>query len=294
MPELPEVETVRRSLEAAVRGEVLRTVEVRDRGFRHPVPIRGLEALVGARLAELRRRGKVLLLDFIRGAATPNIPAREPAVRDTANDERTVLVHLGMSGRMLVGEPGAPWQTHEHVRFLVGERLVRFVDPRRFGSVELAATAEVPSHDRVARLGPEPLGDGFDGAYLFRITRGRRVAIRNFLLDGHNVAGVGNIYANEACFRAGVRPSRAAGRLACADAERLANALKRVLEQAIHDGGSTLADGGYTDAEGNSGGFQTRMAVYDRAGEPCRRCATPIRHRVVGQRSAYFCPACQR
>ena len=279
MPELPEVETVRRSLEAAVRGEVLRGVEVRDRGFRHPVPTRGLEALVGARLAELRRRGKVLLLDFVRnGGAEP----------------RTVLVHLGMSGRMLVGAPDAPWQTHEHVRFFVGERLVRFVDPRRFGSVELTATAVVESHDRVARLGPEPLGDGFDGEYLFRITRGRRVAIRSFLLDGHNVAGVGNIYANEACFRAGIRPGRAAGRLSRAEAERLANAVKRVLERAIRDGGSTLSDGGYTDAEGNAGGFQTRMAVYDRAGEPCRRCAAPIRHRLVGQRSAYFCPVCQR
>ncbi len=279
MPELPEVETVRRSLEAAVRGGLLRAVEVRDRGFRHPVPAHGLAALVGARLASLRRRGKVLLLDF---------------VREVGDDERTVLVHLGMSGRMLVGEPDAPWQTHEHVRFAIGERSVRFVDPRRFGSVELAETAAVPSHARVARLGPEPLADEFDGAYLFRITRARRVAIRNFLLDGQNVAGVGNIYANEACFRAGIRPGRAAGRLARADAERLASAVKRVLERAIRDGGSTLSDGGYTDAEGNAGWFQTRMAVYDRGGEPCRRCGTPIRLRVVGQRSAYFCPRCQR
>lgn len=278
MPELPEVETVRRSLEAAVRGRSLQEVSVRDRGFRHPVPTRGLRELVGWRLAELRRRGKVLLLDFEAGGG----------------EGRTVLVHLGMSGRMLVGDAGDPWQTHEHVRFQLEDRLLRFVDPRRFGSVELTPTSEVSHHPRVAKLGPEPLDAGFDGDYLFRISRKRRVAIRNFLLDGGNVAGVGNIYANESCFRAGIRPGRAAGRLTRDDTRRLTAAIKQVLAQAVKDGGSTLRDGGYTDSEGNAGWFQTRMAVYDRDGEPCRACGAAIRHRWVGQRSAFFCPTCQR
>ena len=152
----------------------------------------------------------------------------------------------------------------------------------------------MPSHDRVASLGPEPLGDDFHGDYLFRISRKRRVAIRNFLLDGRNVAGVGNIYANESCFHAGVRPGRAAGRLSRDDAGRLVDSIKRVLARAIQDGGSTLRDGGYTDSDGSAGWFQTRMAVYDRDGQPCRRCGSAIRHRLLGQRSAYFCVNCQR
>ncbi|MBK7973867.1 MAG: bifunctional DNA-formamidopyrimidine glycosylase/DNA-(apurinic or apyrimidinic site) lyase [Deltaproteobacteria bacterium] len=278
MPELPEVETVRRSLEAAVHGARLARIEVRDRGFRHPVPASELAELAGGRIAALRRRGKVLLIDVEHATLEP----------------RTVIVHLGMSGRMLFGAPGDPWATHEHVRFESDERIVRFVDPRRFGSVELTLTRDVERHDRVSYLGPEPLGAEFDGDYLHRITRKRRVAIRNFLLDGHNVAGVGNIYANESCFQAGVRPGRAAGRLSRDESERLAASVKRVLAQAIADGGSTLRDGGYTDSAGNAGWFQTRMSVYDRNGQPCRRCEAPIRHRVLGQRSAFFCPTCQR
>jgi len=277
MPELPEVETVRRSLDAVLPGRVLLGVDVRIPKLRWPIPRAQLKELEGGRLLAVRRRGKVLLMDF----------------EASAGSNMTVLGHLGMSGRMLVeAEPGA-WEKHEHLRFAFEGRTMRFIDPRRFGSIELTPTEAVHMHDRVRRLGPEPLSEAFDGVYLFDKSRGRKLALRDFLLQGSMVAGVGNIYANEACFRAKLRPGRAAGRLTKAQALRLCDHVKEVLSDAIEAGGTTLKDGGYVDGEGNPGWFAIQVGVYGREGEECRRCGGTIRRKTIGQRSAFYCVGCQ-
>lgn len=278
MPELPEVETVRRSLEAAVRGRRVTDVSMGRKRLRHPLPRRALRALAGARLEALDRRGKVLLLHFARDGG----------------ETTTLLVHLGMTGRLLACAGDPAWELHEHLRIHLDRGCIRFVDPRRFGSVENCSARGLAAHPRIARLGPEPLGDGFDGAYLHGATRGRRLAVRDLLLAGGIVAGVGNIYANESCFVAGVRPGRRAGSLTRAESYRLADAVRQVLRRAIAAGGTTLADGGYVDANGQSGWFQIEVMVYDRAGEPCRRCGGTVRRKVLGQRAAFQCASCQR
>jgi formamidopyrimidine-DNA glycosylase len=276
MPELPEVETLRTSLEAWLPGARLRGLRCGRKRLRHPLPRSRLQATVGHRVLGLRRRGKVLHLDF-----------------DGPGAGWTVLVHLGMSGRLLRDSGRPSWQDHEHLRWSFDRGLLRFIDPRRFGSVEIAAAAEVSDHPRVASLGPEPLSDAFDGAHLYAASRGRRLALRDLLLDGRVVAGVGNIYANEACFCAGLRPGRAARRMTRASAARLADCVKGVLSRAIEAGGTTLSDGGYVDGEGRSGWFQIQVGVYGRDGKPCPRCAATVRRRLLGQRSAFYCPACQ-
>jgi len=276
MPELPEVETVRRGLEAAITGQVLRGLQIGSKRLRRAIPRAGLERLVGSSVHTLERRGKVLLLHFDGSPA------------------QTMLVHLGMSGYFLMDRASAPWEKHEHVRLQFSNQTVSYIDPRRFGFVDICAYRKLHEHPALARLGPEPLSADFDGTYLFEARRNRKVAIRNLLLDGHVVAGIGNIYANESLFRARIRPTRAAGRLSRADTHRLVEAIKQVLSQAIKAGGTTLSDGGYRTVEGESGWFQIQVDVYDRAGEDCYSCAKPIKHIMVGQRSAFYCPGCQK
>jgi formamidopyrimidine-DNA glycosylase len=270
MPELPEVETTRRGLAPFLAGRRIATLAVRERRLRQPIP-QGLEArLAGASIVELTRRAKYLLLATERGSA---------------------LIHLGMSGSLRVVDESTAPVAHEHYDLrLDSGRQLRYRDPRRFGLL-LWAGAHPERHPLLARLGPEPLGANFDGAYLYRASRGRRAPVKAFLMDSHIVAGVGNIYANEALYRAGIHPRRAAGRIGAARYILLAEAVREVLAEAIEQGGTTLRD--FVAAEGNPGYFRIRLAVYDRAGAPCPRCGTPIRRKVTAQRATYFCPRCQ-
>lgn len=274
MPELPEVEVVRRGLRTGLADGVVRRVEVREPRLRWPVS-EGLETeLAGRRLAGVGRRGKYLLLDF--GGST-------------------LIVHLGMSGSLRVlPEPAAPPARHDHVDIDFGDRLLRYHDPRRFGAMlwHPADGGPVEGHPLLAGLGVEPFSDDFDGAMLFRATRGRAVAIKQLLLAGTVVVGVDNIYASESLFRARIRPSTPAGRLSQARCERLAEAVRATLADAIARGGSSLRD--FVGSDGRGGYFQLDCLVYGRAGQPCRVCATPIATRRDQQRATYWCPKCQR
>jgi formamidopyrimidine-DNA glycosylase len=270
MPELPEVETTRRGIETWVTGRAITALVVRDRRLRWPIP-HGLEReLAGQRITGVGRRAKYLLIHCQRGA---------------------LIVHLGMSGSLRVLDSSAPVVRHDHFDLrLDSGRCLRFNDPRRFGS--LLWTGSDPACHRLLRsVGPEPLDASFDGEYLHRVSRGRRVALKNFLMNARVVVGVGNIYASEALFRARLRPGRRAASLTAREAARLARAIKSVLGNAIRAGGTTLRD--FVGADGNPGYFRQKLYVYERSGRPCRICRTPIRKVVQGQRSTYYCPACQ-
>ena len=276
MPELPEVETVRRGLARTIVGLRLEAVELRRQDLRWPIPVAAVRRLRKRTCTTAARRAKYLLLTF-DGSHAP-----------------TALVHLGMSGRLFVDDAiAAPaWRKHEHWRMRFGDRLLRYVDPRRFGVLDVAAWSTLGSHPLLAALGPEPLGPDFTAGYLYDKTRGRQLATKPLLMDARTVVGVGNIYASEACFRAGVRPGRAAGRLTRPDCARLVTAVREVLEDAIEAGGTTLRD--YVGVDEEHGWFQRALAVYDRAGEPCPRCGGTVRRAVLGQRSTYYCSGCQR
>jgi formamidopyrimidine-DNA glycosylase len=271
MPELPEVETTRRGLEPVMVGQRIKTAVVRDRRLRLPVPRRLPQLLAGATVRSLSRRGKYLLIDCGTGA---------------------LIVHLGMSGRLWVVNGATPPAAHDHFDLVLESgAVVRLRDPRRFGLV-LWQAGDPLSHALLAAIGPEPLSPEFDGAALHAATRNRNTAIKLALMDSHVVAGVGNIYANEALFRAGISPRVAARRLTRERCERLAQAIRETLELAIVAGGSSLRD--YVRSDGMAGNYQSQFAVYDRAGEACRRCGTKIRGLRQGQRSTFFCPKCQR
>lgn len=274
MPELPEVEVLRRSLAPRLVGERIVGVEVGRRALREPVDRRALRRLLpGRRIERLRRRAKYLLIDVEGG--------------------HTLVVHLGMSGRLTLAPPEAPREAHEHVVILLGSgRRLRFRDPRRFGLVLVRPTARLGADDHFAHLGLEPLEPGFDGTRLAEAARGRRGPVKGFLMDGRIVVGVGNVYASEALFAAGVHPRRSVARLSAARWQRLAAAVRATLLEAIAQGGTTLND--FADGEGNPGEFQTALAVYERAGEPCPRCGAGVRRSVLAGRSTYYCPACQR
>jgi formamidopyrimidine-DNA glycosylase len=271
MPELPEVETTRRGLLPHVVGRRIRGVVVRDARLRWPVPRDLQRRLTGERILGIRRRGKYLLFDCRKGH---------------------LLVHLGMSGRLTLVPEGAPVRKHDHVDVrLEGDQSLRLTDPRRFGAI-LWLTQPAENHALLKDLGLEPLEAGFTGEALHRRARGRRVSVKQFLMNGGVVTGVGNIYASEALFRAGIHPSRSAGRISAARWDKLASAVRATLESALASGGSTLRD--FASAHGDPGHFQHQHSVYGREGKPCRVCKTPIRARRQGQRSTFFCPNCQR
>jgi formamidopyrimidine-DNA glycosylase len=271
MPELPEVETTRRGVAPAVAGRVIRKVIVREPRLRWRVPQELAREAVGQRVRDLRRRAKYLLFDLERGA---------------------MILHLGMSGSLRLAPSAAQPLLHDHFDIVLDSGVcLRFNDPRRFGSL-LWTTNDPLTHPLLTTLAPEPLSDEFDGAYLARIARGRRVAIKQFVMNSRVVVGVGNIYASEALFRARIRPRRAAGRVTRAEFDALANSIKAVLNDAIRAGGTTLRD--YINPDGMPGYFRQKLYVYERVDEPCRVCKTPIRHLAQGQRSTYFCPRCQR
>lgn len=271
MPELPEVETTRRSLLPHAMGRGIRGVRVRDSRLRWPVPADLSRRLRGEEIVDIRRRGKYLLFDLKKGH---------------------LLVHLGMTGRLTVVPADAPAKKHDHLDLVLeGGRSLRYTDPRRFGAV-LWLESPAESHALLKDLGLEPLEAEFTGEAMRRRAKGRSVAVKQFLMNGAIVTGVGNIYASEALFHAGINPARSSGRISAARWQRLAEAVRLTLGRAIRSGGSTLRD--FASAEGRPGYFQHKHAVYRREGKPCRVCMTPIRALRQGQRSTFYCPQCQR
>lgn len=272
MPELPEVETLRRSLEPRLLGRRLGSLEVHSPSLREPLDRKALEHLVGCRVKALRRRAKYLLIDVEKG--------------------HTLVIHLGMSGRFTIVSD-APVEKHEHLAFHLasGERL-RLVDPRRFGLAFALPTTEIEADRHFAHLGVEPLGPEFTGEHLRQQARGRRGPLKNFLMDGRVVVGVGNIYASEALWRARVHPDRSVARVSPKTWERVTEAVRTILGNAIAEGGTTLND--FRDGEGNAGYFQVSLSAYGRDGEPCTRCGREIRRVVHAGRGTFYCPGCQR
>jgi formamidopyrimidine-DNA glycosylase len=271
MPELPEVETTVRGLAARLAARRITALEQRRPDLRFPLPLRLAERLVGRRIERFGRRAKYILAAL--------------------DDGQTLLLHLGMSGRLVLdGPPAGP---HEHLTFGFDDgSVLRFVDPRRFGMLDLAATASLAAHPRLVGLGLEPLAASFTGAALAGALLGRRSPLKVALMDQRLVVGVGNIYASESLHRARLSPRRLAGSLRPAQAERLALAIRAVLADAIGAGGSSLRD--YVQADGELGFYQERFAVYGRAGLPCPGCARPVLKLVQGQRATFWCSRCQR
>lgn len=271
MPELPEVETTRRGLAPHVRQRRIVALEVYEPRLRWPVPRELPAQLAGRRIERIARRAKYLLLKLESG---------------------TLLLHLGMSGNLRVVPATTPRLRHDHFDLVLDSGLaLRFNDPRRFGSL-LYTDGDPEQHALLRDLAPEPFAKRFDAKYLWRISRGRRLALKPFIMNSHLVVGVGNIYASEALFRARLRPQRRAASLTPAEAASLVRAIRTVLKLAIRAGGTTLRD--YLGADGAPGYFRQRLYVYERAGRPCRRCGTQVRAVTQGQRSTYYCPGCQK
>jgi formamidopyrimidine-DNA glycosylase len=245
--------------------------------LRYPIPVAAVQALHGATFQAVRRRAKYLLCDL----QAPGQP------------DRVLLVHLGMSGRLFI-DPNAPaeWRKHEHWRLqLEPDMWLRYVDARRFGALDVLELAHEAEHALLATLGPEPLDPQFTAQHLLRVCKGRQVALKLVLMDQKAVVGIGNIYASEALFRAGLHPLRSAKSLKLKEAKALVAASREVLQEAIAAGGSTLRD--FVGGDEAPGYFQQRLDVYGRDGEPCHRCGAPVAHVVLGTRATYFCPACQ-
>ena len=270
MPELPEVETTRRGIEPYLVGHRVIELAIRQSRLRWPIPAVLRRALPGQRIESVERRAKYLLAHTQAGSA---------------------LLHLGMSGSLRILGSNTPPQMHDHFDWrLDNGRILRYTDPRRFGCLLWQKPDSV--HPLLASLGPEPLGAEFSGSYLWQMSRGRAVAVKLFLMDQKVVVGVGNIYAAEALFAAGIHPRRAAGSVSLVRYGRLADEVKRILAHAIERGGTTLRD--FLQPDGAPGYFERELFVYGRAGEPCKVCDTPIRAIVLGQRSTFYCPRCQR
>ena len=270
MPELPEVETTCRGITPHVQGQLVGQVIVREARLRWPVPPRLKSALPGQRIEKIFRRAKYLILQ------TPN---------------GHLILHLGMSGSLRIVDANLVPDKHDHVDIVLATgKALRLRDPRRFGAV-LWTTRPLEQHALLNALGPEPLSREFDGDYLFHRSRARKVNIKSFIMDSKIVVGVGNIYANEALFLAGIRPGIAAGRITRSRYQLLAEIIKSVLQKAIKAGGTTLRD--FTNGEGKPGYFKQQLNVYGRAGEPCTVCATPIKLIQQGQRATYYCTQCQ-
>lgn len=271
MPELPEVETTRRGIEPHLRGRRIERLIVRQPRLRWPIPADLGKRLQGLVIDKVERRAKYLLVPFEQG---------------------TLIMHLGMSGSLRILPAGQPPEKHDHVDLVLDSgQMLRFTDPRRFGAV-LWQPVHEPLHPLLANLGPEPLTDEFDGDYLFERSRRRQAPVKTFLMDGRIVVGVGNIYANEALFAAGIRPDRAAGKVSRERYGRLAEEVKHVLARSIRQGGTTLRD--FVGGDGKPGYFSQQLEVYGRGGEECRSCGEALTEVRLGQRSTVFCRRCQR
>jgi formamidopyrimidine-DNA glycosylase len=271
MPELPEVETTRRGVEPHVVGRRIVSLTLHEPRLRWRVSSSLPAKLAGQLIRVAGRRAKYLLIELESG---------------------TLLLHLGMSGSLRVLPAQTPRVTHDHFDLVLDSgNTLRFNDPRRFGSLHYTTDA-VAEHPLLARLAPEPFDNAFDSEYLWRVTRKRSVAIKQLIMNSTLVVGVGNIYASEALFRARVRPRRQARSLTRSEVSRLVRSIRTVLNMAIRTGGTTLRD--YLNADGNPGYFKQKLFVYERAGKPCRKCGTKIRQLTQGQRSSYYCRACQK
>jgi formamidopyrimidine-DNA glycosylase len=269
VPELPEVETVRRSLERLILGQVVMRVEVREPRLRRPLAPDFAALLTGRVIQQIKRRGKYLHFCL--------------------DDSRVWLVHLGMTGQLVIDQPDLPLLPHDHVLvFLKSGQRLRYNDTRRFGLMSIGREEEIAA---LTGLGVEPLSPSFTPRYLWTRSQATQRSIKDLLMDQRVVAGIGNIYASEILFRAQVRPHREAAALSWDAVARIVKATKMVLREAIRHRGSSISD--YLDGEGNPGGFQERFRVYDREGQPCRECRVAIRRETRGGRSTFFCPTCQ-
>ncbi len=270
MPELPEVETTRKGIKPYVDQQIVSKINVRQPKMRWPVPDE-IHQMEGQKIESVKRRGKYLLLETTKG---------------------TALIHLGMSGSLRVVDPSAEYEKHDHVEFVFdNDKAIRLRDPRRFGAV-LFTTKNPLKHKLIRSLGPEPLSDDFNLDYLFECSRNRKVSIKQFIMNGQMVVGVGNIYACESLFRAGISPKRLAGKVSKARYQILLLVIKEVLAAAIEQGGTTLRD--FVQAEGKPGYFQQELNVYGRAGAECKVCSAKIKQITQGQRSTFYCGVCQR
>jgi formamidopyrimidine-DNA glycosylase len=270
MPELPEVETTRLGLAPHLEGKRIRAVVLRRPDLRWPIPVEIESVLPGQRILAVRRRAKYLLLDTAAGSA---------------------LLHLGMTGSLRVLPVATPVNTHDHVDLqLSSGRVMRFNDPRRFGSLLWQPAGQ--THELLQALGPEPLSDAFDGDYLFERSRGRKAPVKTFLMDQRIVVGVGNIYAAESLFRAGISPLRAAGKVSRERYQALAQAAKDILAYAITRGGTTLRD--FISPDGAPGYFEQELSAYGRGGLPCPNCGRAMKFASIGQRASVWCAHCQR
>ena len=269
MPELPEVETTRLGIAPHLLGRRIAKLVIRQPKLRWPIPQPLIACMPGQRIESIERRAKYLLVHTVAGSA---------------------LLHLGMSGSLRVLDSGTPADKHDHYDWLLDSgRILRFTDPRRFGSLLWQPLGSM--HALLAHLGAEPLSDDFDGDYLWRLSRGRAASVKTFIMDQAIVVGVGNIYAAEALFAAGIHPRRKAGSVSRARYALLAEAIQRILKVAIKRGGTTLRD--FISPDGVPGYFEQELTVYGRTDQPCRNCATAIRVITLGQRSTFYCPSCQ-
>ncbi len=269
MPELPEVETTRRGIAPHLEGQTIQGVVIRNRRLRWPIPTQITKTLPGQKVHSVERRAKYLLLKM---------------------DQGTLILHLGMSGSLrIVSKKTAP-QPHDHFDLVFGKGVLRLRDPRRFGAV-LWTRKPVTEHPLLRNLGPEPLSEAFDGDHLHRLAQRRRGPVKTLIMDGKVVVGVGNIYANESLFRAGIHPNRASNRIALPRYRELADQIKAVLRAAIQQGGTTLRD--FRQEDGRPGYFAQQLLVYGKEDEPCPNCGHAIRQQRIGQRSTFYCPRCQ-
>ncbi len=270
MPELPEVETTRRGIKPYIQDQIVTQVIVRQARMRWPIPL-SLHDMEGQKILSVKRRGKYLLLETSQG---------------------TAILHLGMSGSLRVVDAGSAHEKHDHVDIaFANNKAIRLRDPRRFGAV-LWTVDDPLQHKLIRSLGPEPLSDNFDADYLYTQSRGRTVSIKQFIMNGHVVVGVGNIYACESLFKAGISPKKAAGKVSKKRYKKFVAMIKDVLAHAIEQGGTTLKD--FVQAEGKPGYFQQQLNVYGRTDEACSVCGSPIKKITQGQRSTFYCAKCQR
>ncbi|MBD2857407.1 bifunctional DNA-formamidopyrimidine glycosylase/DNA-(apurinic or apyrimidinic site) lyase [Spongiibacter sp. KMU-158] len=272
MPELPEVETVRAGIAPHLTEQRFSKTIVRNPNLRWPVPANLEKLLRNQRVLNVERRAKYLLIKLETG---------------------TLVIHLGMSGRLYFVSPDTPLGKHDHLDWLLDNgKLMRYTDPRRFGAVLWLNPGEETSHKLFSALGPEPLSDAFSAEYLYSKTRNRKQPLKSFIMDGHIVVGVGNIYANEALFLSGIRPTLEAGKLSKPRCERLVENIKIVLAKAIAQGGTTLKD--FVNGDGKPGYFKQELMVYGRGGEACVNCKTTLKEIRLAQRSTVYCPRCQK
>ena len=271
MPELPEVETTKRGISRHVVNKQVEKIVVRQKKLRWEVPKKLSQDLPGKKILSVTRRGKYLLLGSSNG---------------------TMIIHLGMSGSLRIVDKDMPAAIHDHVDVVFADgKALRYTDPRRFGCV-LWEDSDIDSHPLLIHLGPEPLREEFDSGYLFETSRGRSAAIKTFIMDSKVVVGVGNIYANEALFLAGINPKRAAGKISQARFDKLVPCIKKILQEAISVGGTTLKD--FTDSSGEPGYFKQSLKVYGRAGKKCVGCENELKEIRLGQRSTVYCTHCQK